>query len=97
MDKQTIIKGLKDLVKDRESFADEKDPDCIFSYDKKVLEEARKIIEAAPEVPVQEQPQKLTFNVKKFKANLPTYLQNLDVSEGSVIHDLAKVFVSSFE
>lgn len=56
MDNQTIISGLKDLIRDREIFGDENDPDCVFFYDKKVLEGAVKIIEAAPEVEAQELP-----------------------------------------
>lgn len=41
---------------------------------------------------VQTQPQKLTL-----KANLPQYLKDLDIREGSFTHDLIKIIISSFE
>lgn len=44
-DKQKVIDGLKDLIRDRESFITADDPDSIFVHDKLILEEAIKTIE----------------------------------------------------
>lgn len=53
MERKEIIDGLKDLIKDRESFITEGEPeswktdtDKIFEHDKQVLEEAINTIEA---------------------------------------------------
>lgn len=40
MERLTIIDGLKDLIKDRESFITKDEPDSIFAQDKQVLEAA---------------------------------------------------------
>ncbi|CAB1240004.1 protein of unknown function [Ruminococcaceae bacterium BL-4] len=44
-----IIDGLKDLIKDRESFIDQDEPDNVFGHDKDVLNAAIDALSAAPE------------------------------------------------
>jgi vacuolar-type H+-ATPase subunit I/STV1 len=41
-----IINGLKDLIRDRESFIKSDEPDGIFAYDKKVLQAAINVIKS---------------------------------------------------
>lgn len=42
---RTIINGLKDLIRDRESFINDNDKDNIFAKDKQVLEGAIELLE----------------------------------------------------
>jgi len=45
MTREEVLKGLDELVADRDSFIDKYDPDCPFAYDKKILEEAIKLLD----------------------------------------------------
>lgn len=44
-----IIDGLKDLIKDRDSFIDQNEPDNMFEHDKEILKAAIDALSAAPE------------------------------------------------
>ena len=92
MDKKEVIEQLKDLVKDRESFVDEKDPDCMFRYDKKVLEEAIKIIETTPEVPVQEQFLSINKRIKFIQVSQIIYSTSIMVIISLMSHRFNKSF-----
>ncbi|CAB1247089.1 protein of unknown function [Ruminococcaceae bacterium BL-4] len=48
METPEIIDGLKDLIKDRNSFIDQNEPDNIFEHDKEVLKAAIDALSAAP-------------------------------------------------
>ncbi|MCI2161297.1 MAG: hypothetical protein LKK39_05210 [Oscillospiraceae bacterium] len=49
METPKIIDGLKDLIKDRDSFIDQDEPDNVFEYDKDILNAAIDALSAAPE------------------------------------------------
>lgn len=66
-----------------------------IALSKKVRDLEKRVAEL--EEKLQKQPQKLTLNVESLKANLPPYLKDLDIREGSFTHDLIKVIISSFE
>lgn len=67
MDKQTLIQGLIEIIEDKMYLVDETDPECPFKADIEYLEEAIRIIEEAPEVPVREQTKEIELKVDKFK------------------------------
>lgn len=73
MDKQSLIQGLKSLIEDRQCFVDEKDPDCVFKEDIEYLEEAIRIIEEAPEVPVREQFLSINKRIKFIQVSQSIY------------------------
>lgn len=50
MDKSEIIEGLKDLVKDRESFIKPDEPDSVFVHDKAVLQAAIDVVNRCDEL-----------------------------------------------
>lgn len=50
MTREEVIKGLLDLIGDRNDFIDKNDPNCIFRHDKEVLEEAIKLLGGVIEV-----------------------------------------------
>lgn len=48
--KEKIIKGLEDLISDRESFISADDKDSIFIKDKKILEDAIELIKSSEKI-----------------------------------------------
>ena len=49
METPEIIDGLKDLIKDRNSFIDQNEPDNVFEHDKEILKAAINALSATPE------------------------------------------------
>jgi hypothetical protein len=86
MERKEIIDGLKDLIKDRESFITEGEPeswktdtDKIFEHDKQVLEEAINTIEAQ-----QQEIRLLSMEIAELREStqaLKAYAENIEADK----------------
>ncbi|UZT82660.1 hypothetical protein [Caproicibacterium sp. BJN0003] len=85
METPEIIDGLKDLIKDRNSFIDQNEPDNVFEHDKEILKAAIDALSAARESDNTEVLEAYQELLQKSQGLNETLLKKLKTKNGDVL------------
>ena len=85
MEISEIIDGLKDLIKDRNSFIDQNEPDNVFEHDKEILKAAIDALSAARESDNTEVLEAYQELLQKSQGLNETLLKKLKTKNGDVL------------